>query len=145
MKLVIDWVSTMNVVVQSTIKHRNLKVKPHPYAFKVAWVDKTILTVSHRCKVPIHIGGYKDEILCDVLPIDVAHLLLCRRWLYDRSIIHHGRENTYTFRFQNEIVTLTPCRAKELFAFPTTKPSPTLSSPMGSCPSPPTKGTISLL
>jgi len=63
----------MNVVTQSTIKHCNLKIEPHLYPFKVAWVDKTSLTVSYNCKVPIQIGGYKDEIFCDVLPMDVAH------------------------------------------------------------------------
>ena len=68
--------STMNVVAQSTIKRCNLTVEPHPSPFKVAWVDKTSLIVSHRCKVPIQIGRYKDEILCYVLPMDVAHLLL---------------------------------------------------------------------
>ena len=57
-----------------TIKRYNLKIEPHPYHFKVAWVDKTDLTVSHTCKVPNQIGGYKDEIYCDVLPTYVAHL-----------------------------------------------------------------------
>jgi len=66
----------MNVDAQSTIKCCNLKVEPHPYPFNVAWVDKTGLSASHRYKVPIQIGGYKDEISCDVLPMDMAHLLL---------------------------------------------------------------------
>lgn len=76
LKLFIDGGSTMNVVAHSTIKRCNLKVEPHPHPFKVAWLDKTSLMVSHRCKVPIQIGGYKDDMLCDVLPMDVAHLLL---------------------------------------------------------------------
>ena len=78
MKLVIDGGCTMNVATKSTIKRCNLKVEPHSYLFKVAWVDKTSLMIFHRCKAPIQIGGYKDEILCDVPPMDVAHLLLDR-------------------------------------------------------------------
>jgi len=54
-KMVIDGGSTTSVIAQSTIKHCNLTVEPHTHPFKVAWVDKASLTVSHRCKVPIHI------------------------------------------------------------------------------------------
>ena len=56
MKMVINGGSTMNVVARSTIKRCNLTIEPHPHPFKVAWVDKTNLTVvSHRCKVPIRL------------------------------------------------------------------------------------------
>lgn len=116
MKKVIDSGSTMNVVAQSTIKRCNVTVEPHPHPFKLAWVDKTSLTVSYRCKVPIQIGSYNDEIVCDVMPMDVAHILLGRPWLYDRNVTHHGRDNTYTFKFKNRNITLTPCRPKQLFS-----------------------------
>ena len=32
--------------------------------------------VSQQCQVEFNIGGYKDEILCDVIPMDVCHILL---------------------------------------------------------------------
>lgn len=83
----------------STIKCYNLKVEPLPHRFKLTWVNKTSLPVSHRCKVSIQIASYKDEIVCDVLPVDVTHILLGRPWLYDRNVTHHSRENTYIFRF----------------------------------------------
>ena len=129
MKMVIDGGSAMNVVVEAAIERCHLKVKPHPHPFKVAWVNKTHLTVTHRCKIPIQIGSYKDEVLCDVLPMDVAHILLGRPWLYDRNVSHNGRENTYTFRYMNKNITLNPCRPRELLSSPGPKPSPTLSSP----------------
>jgi len=99
MKMVIDGGSTMNVVAQSAIKRYNLTVEPQPHPFKVAWVDKASLMVSHRCKVPIQIGSYKDKIVCDVMPMDVAQILLDRAWLYDRNVTHHSKDNTYTFKF----------------------------------------------
>ena len=145
MKLVIDEGSTMNVVAQSTIKRCNLKIKPDPYPFKVAWVYKTSLMVFHRCKVPIQSGGYKDEILCDVLRMDVAHLLLGRPWLYDRSAIHRGRENTYTLGSKARTSLLLRVDLKSCYLPPTQKPSPTSSSPLASYTLPPTKGTISHL
>jgi hypothetical protein len=52
--------------------------------------------VSRQCKVEFKIGGYRDEILCDVIPMDVFHVLLGRPWKYDINVVHDGRENTYT-------------------------------------------------
>jgi len=107
--MVIDSGNTTNVVVKSATNQYHLKVEPHPHPFKVAWVNQGNLTVTHRCKVFIQIGGDKDKILCDVLPMDVAHIFLGRHWLYDLSVSHHGRENTYTFRHLNKSITLNPC------------------------------------
>jgi hypothetical protein len=36
--------------------------------------------VSQQCKVEFKIEVYKDEILCDVIPMDVCHILLGRPW-----------------------------------------------------------------
>ena len=49
-----------------------------------------------QCKVKIQIGTYKDVILCDVMPLDVCHILLGRPWQFDWKAIHDGRRNTYT-------------------------------------------------
>jgi len=143
MKMVIDSDTTMNVVAEAAIKRCHLKVEPHSRPFKVAWVNKTYLTVTRRCKFPIQIGGYKDEVLCDVPPMDVAHILLGCPWLYDRNVSYNGRENTYTFRYMNKNITLNPCRPRELLPSLGPKPSPALSSPQSV--STPPRGTISLL
>lgn len=39
---------------------------------------------------------YKDEVKCDVMDIDVFHLLLGRPWQYDRDIEHKDKD-TYSF------------------------------------------------
>ena len=44
------------------------------------------------------IGKYKDNVLCDVLPMDACHLLLGRTWQFDREAVYHGRENKYSFK-----------------------------------------------
>ena len=42
---------------------------------------------------------YKDEVMCDVLPVDACHLLLGQPWKCDRQAIHVGQVNTYNFIF----------------------------------------------
>ena len=45
----------------------------------------------------IQIGGYKDQVLCDIMPMDVFHVLLGRPWQHDKSVSYDGRNNAYTF------------------------------------------------
>jgi hypothetical protein len=52
--------------------------------------------VTKECLVDFNIEGYRDEILCDFIPIDVCHILLVTQWNFDRKVLHDGRKNTYT-------------------------------------------------
>ena len=42
------------------------------------------------------IGSYQDEVLCDVIPMDICHMLLGRPWQFDRHVVHDGHAITYT-------------------------------------------------
>jgi hypothetical protein len=35
-------------------------------------------------------------VLCDIMPMDICHIVLGRSWQYDRKSIHDGRRNTYS-------------------------------------------------
>ncbi|KAJ0967944.1 hypothetical protein J5N97_024861 [Dioscorea zingiberensis] len=111
-KLVIDGGSSMNVVSTTGVARLKLTPEPHPQPYRVAWVDKTSLPVSQRCLVPLQMGNYSDKVWCDVLPMDIAHILLGRPWLYDLDVTHHGRANTYVFMHKGKSIMLTPARPK---------------------------------
>lgn len=42
------------------------------------------------------IGGYHNEVLCDIMPMDACHILLGMPWEFDNSAVHDGHANTYT-------------------------------------------------
>ena len=111
-KLVIDGGSLMNVVSKDAVKLLNLKVEPHPNPFKVAWVNDHTFPVAQRCLVSIQIGDYKDEIYCNLLPIDVAHVLLGRHWLYDLNVTNFGKDNIYSFKYKGKNIILIPAKPK---------------------------------
>ena len=54
--------------------------------------------MTHKIRVMLNIGTYYDEVIFDVVPMGVCHLLLGHPWQYDRNAIHEGRSNTYVFR-----------------------------------------------
>ena len=58
--------------------------------------DDHKVLVSEKCLVKFKIGSYHYEFLCDIIPMDVYHLLLGRPWQFDRHVLHDGHANTYS-------------------------------------------------
>ena len=58
--------------------------------------DDHKVMVNERCLVKFKIGSYQDEVLCDVIPMDICHMLLGSSWQFDRHVVHDGCANTYS-------------------------------------------------
>jgi hypothetical protein len=52
--------------------------------------------------------------LCDVILMDVYHLLLGRPWKYDRNVIHDRIKNTYTLEKNVRTHMLLPVEEKKV-------------------------------
>lgn len=114
LKLVIDGGSCMNVISASAVERLNLPTELHPQPYHVAWIDNTSIPVTKRCLVPITYGNYKDSIHCDVVPMNVTHILFGRPWLFDCDVYHCGKENTFHFMWKGSDITLHPKSHDEL-------------------------------
>ncbi|TYK26684.1 hypothetical protein E5676_scaffold313G003430 [Cucumis melo var. makuwa] len=80
--VIIDNGSNESFVAKKLVTTLNLKVETHPNPYQIGWVKMGRETlVSEICIVTLSIGsGYKDQIICDVIDMDVCHLLLGRPW-----------------------------------------------------------------
>jgi len=70
--------------------------------------------VNKQVLITFAIGNYKDEVLCDVVPMEATHILLGRPWQYDRQVLHDGQINKMSFNFQGHKVILKPLSPKEV-------------------------------
>jgi hypothetical protein len=114
-KVIIDSGSTDNLVSTEMVEKLELETTAHLTSYKVSWLQKGHqVTVTKQCLVEFKIGGYRDEILCDVIPMDVCHVLLGRPWKYDRNVIHDGRRNTYTLEKNGRTHMLLPIEEKKV-------------------------------
>lgn len=78
-KMVIDSGSTYNLVSTKVVEKLNFKRMKHPTTYKVSWIQKGHqLLVNEQCEVELQIGNYKDKVLCDIMSMDVCHILLGR-------------------------------------------------------------------
>jgi hypothetical protein len=80
-KVIVDSGSTDNLVLTEMVEKLELKMINQPSPYKVSWLQKGHqVIVTKQCLVEFKIGGYNDKILCDVIPMDVCHVLLGRPW-----------------------------------------------------------------
>jgi len=66
------------------------------------------MIVNQQVKLPFSIGTYKDEVICDIVPIETGHILLGRPWQFDRKIIYNGLTNEITLTHLNNKLVLHP-------------------------------------
>ena len=113
-QLVIDSGSTDNLVSTEVIEKLKLKTREHPTPYKVSWLQKGHqLLVKEKCEIELQMGSYKDKIMCDVMPMDVCHILLGRPWQYDRAAVYAGKRNTYKFFKDGMNQTLLPMKEED--------------------------------
>ena len=118
--MIIDGGSCSNVVSLSMIEKLGLQTMTHPHPYNIQWLNQSKgIQVNSRCLVSFSIGkNYKDELWCDVIPMDACHILLGRPWLYDRRVMHNGYLNTYSFTKDGKKITLAPLAPSKLHENP---------------------------
>ncbi|GJT66612.1 RNA-directed DNA polymerase [Tanacetum coccineum] len=95
-----------------------MKTEGHPEPYQLTWLKKeNTVKVNKRCLVQFSIGkSYKDEVWCEVIPMDAAHILLRRPWQFDRKTKHDGFQNTYSFKKDGVNITLVPFDSHQIQA-----------------------------
>ncbi|GKU90913.1 hypothetical protein SLEP1_g4857 [Rubroshorea leprosula] len=107
--VIIDGGSCTNVASTVLVEKLNLPMMKHPRPYKLQWLnDCGEIKLNKQVLVSFSIGRYKDEVLCDVVPMHARHLLLGRPWQYDRRVTHDGFKNHYSFIMEGKTITLVP-------------------------------------
>ncbi|KAL4333528.1 hypothetical protein GQ457_07G010220 [Hibiscus cannabinus] len=113
--VIIDGGSCTNVASTLMVDKLGLATTKHPLPYKLQWLnDGGELKVTKQVLISFSIGRYKDEVLCDVVPMHAGHLLLGRPWQFDRRVIHDGYTNRYTFTHGAKKITLAPLSPKQV-------------------------------
>ncbi|KAF7802554.1 Transposon Ty3-G Gag-Pol polyprotein [Senna tora] len=107
--LIIDGGSCVNVATKLMVDKLGLHTLKHPRPYRLQWLNESgDLKVTKQVLISFSIGKYKDEVLCDVVPMQASHLLLGRPWQFDRRTTHDGFKNRYSFSKDGRSFTLVP-------------------------------------
>ncbi|KAI9201576.1 hypothetical protein LWI28_025486 [Acer negundo] len=114
--LIIDRGSCTNMASTTMVEKLNLATLKHPKPYKLQWlIDSEEIKVTKQVLVSFSIGKYKDEVLCDVVPMHASHILLGRLWQFDRRVTYDGYTNRYSFLLNKKRITLVPLTPKQVY------------------------------
>ena len=71
--------------------------------------------VNKQVLVSFSIWRYKDEVLCDIVPMHAGHILLGRPWQFDRKVNHDRFKNRYSFVKDNKTITFVPLTPQQVY------------------------------
>ncbi|XP_056850830.1 uncharacterized protein LOC130500129 [Raphanus sativus] len=113
--LIIDGGSCTNVASDTLVKKLGLVTRPLPRPFRLEWLNEAgEQYVKEQVTVPLSIGRYEDEVVCNVLPMDACHVLLGRPWQFDKKAVHDGFTNRHSFDHKGKKITLVPLSPSEV-------------------------------
>ena len=114
--MIIDGESYTNVANTSLVEKLNLKTLKHFRPYKLQWLnDCGEVKVNKQVLVSFSIRRYKNEVLCDVVPMHAGQILLGRPWQYDRRVTHDGYLNRYSFVMNKKQITLVSFIPRQVF------------------------------
>ncbi|XP_068476897.1 uncharacterized protein [Phaseolus vulgaris] len=113
--LIVDGGSCANVASTRVVDKLGLPTISHAKPYKLQWLSEVgEIVVNKQVFIRFSIGKYKDEVLCDIVPMEATHILLGRPWQFDRKVFHDGFTNKLSFGFHGHKVILKSLSPKEV-------------------------------
>jgi len=86
--LIMDGGNFANVASTRVVDKLGLPTIYHAKPDKLQWLsEEGEIILIKQVLIAFSIGKYKDEVVCDVVPMETTHILLGRPWQYDKKII----------------------------------------------------------
>jgi hypothetical protein len=92
---IIDRGSQKSIISTEVIKWLALLTMPHPQPYTIGWLrQRSDLCVSQQCRLLYGIKPFKDEVLCDVSPLEVCDVLLGQPYLWKCHVVYESRPHS---------------------------------------------------
>jgi len=85
-----------------------MKTIPRAKPYKLSWLKEEEIKETKQVLINFSIGNFKDEVLCDIVPMEANHILLGRPWQFDRKVVYDGHANIYVFSSLGKKFTILP-------------------------------------
>jgi hypothetical protein len=89
---IVDSGSHNKFISTKVIKQLGLSITPHRQPYNIGWPRQgRDLHVIQQCRFSYDIQSFKDEVLCDVAPLDVCDVLLVQPYMWKRLVVYECR------------------------------------------------------
>jgi len=74
------------------MKRLDLTMKPHPKSYTIDWLRQgRDLCFNQQFHLPYDIKPFKDEVLCDIAPLEFCDVLLGQPYLWKHHVVYESR------------------------------------------------------
>jgi hypothetical protein len=88
---IVDSGSQKNLISAEVVKLLDLPMKPHPHPYNIDWLRQgRDLCVSQQLFLPYAIKPFKDEVLCDISPLEVCDVLFGQPYLWKCHVVYES-------------------------------------------------------
>ncbi|CAL1369587.1 unnamed protein product [Linum trigynum] len=116
LSVMINGESCTNLVSEYSLKKLGLNTLEHPKPYTLQWLNQDgSIEVTKQAILKFEVGSYKDEVLCDVVPMEEAHVLLGRPCQFDRNGQHDRVTNKYKWSHRGQKFVSKPLSPKEIY------------------------------
>jgi hypothetical protein len=113
---IVDSGSQKNLISAEVVKQLGLSTTPHPQPYNIGWLRQgRDLRVNQQCRLSYGIQPFKDEVLCDVSPLDVCDVLLGQPYMWKRHAVYESRPRSvivtlggHLYRIPEVVPTIVP-------------------------------------
>jgi hypothetical protein len=117
LQFIVDSGSHKNLISDKVFKRLALPTTSHPQHYTIGWLCQgRDIHVSQQCSQSYDIKPFKDEVLCDVSPLEVCNVLLGQPYLWKCHDVYESRPRSV-------IITLN----KKLYKIPEAVPPSAIS------------------
>ena len=115
--MIIDGDSCIIVASTTLVEKLGMPTSKHHRPYKLQWLnDSGEVRVNKQVLISFCIGKYEDEVVwCDVVPMQVGHLLLGIPWQFDRKVKHGDFTNKYSFVHNQRTITFIPLTPSQVY------------------------------
>jgi hypothetical protein len=89
---IVDSGSQKNLISTDVVKQLGLSTTPHPQPYNIGWLrqgrDRRII---QECRLSYGIQIFKDEVLCDVAPLEVCDVHLGQPYMWKRHVVYESQ------------------------------------------------------
>jgi hypothetical protein len=95
LQLIIYSSSQKNLISPEVIKWLALPTTSHMQTYTIGWIHQgNDLCVNQQCRLPYDIKPFKDEVLCDVSPLEVCNVIFHQPYLWKHHALYDSRPSS---------------------------------------------------
>jgi hypothetical protein len=119
---IIDRGINKNLISAEIIKWLALLTMSHPQPYTIGWLCQgSNLRVSQQCRLSYDINPFKDEVLCDVSPLEVCDVILGQPFLWKRHVVYESRPHSVIITLNRKLYRILEAVPPSAITFISTK------------------------